>query len=269
MSVSVQLARYSTERIRLRFRISSLGAAAVSAESWEISLFSLTLNALPGIPQSDLMKEVTYPRFMNMDDDLVLTYRIGQAGLGSDVLYRYSSVTHAYTYIGQHLTGVSNSPYINGIDYRKSRLHISWCYRNFVPFLSSVRPNAHKQQAGPNGPENNFDLCYAYSDDLGCTWKSSNGNILAKTGIDDDSHSERTIKPGASGARIYEIPMGSGILNQEAQTADWEGRFLVLNRENRSGEERWMLYCRDEDGIKALIPPEVLRLMFVRKMGKD
>ena len=69
----MQLARYSTERIRLRFRISSLGAAAVSAESWEISLFSLTLNALPGIPQSDLMKEVTYPRFMNMDDDLVLT----------------------------------------------------------------------------------------------------------------------------------------------------------------------------------------------------
>jgi hypothetical protein len=153
------------------------------------------------------MNEVTYLRFANIDDDLVLTYRIGQAGLGSDVLYRYSSVTQDYTYIGQHLTGVSNSTYINGIDYRSSRLHISWCYRNFVSHPPSAGANAHKQQAGPNGLENNWDLNYAFSDDLGETWKSSDGQILAKIGSKGDSLSERTIKPGAIGARVLEIPM--------------------------------------------------------------
>jgi hypothetical protein len=75
---------------------------------------------------------------------------------------------------------------------------------------------------------------------------------LAKIGSKGDSLSERTIKPGAIGARVLEIPMGSGILNQKTQTVDWKGRFWVLNRENRSGEERWMLYHRDADGMRPL-----------------
>jgi hypothetical protein len=195
------------------------------------------------------MKEVTYPRFVNIDDDLLLTYRIGQAGLGSDVLYRYSSATHSYTYLGQHLTGVSNSPYINGINYRNSRLHISWCYRNFIPFPPLATPDAHKQQAGPNGPENNYDLNYAFSDDLGETWKSADNRVLAKIGSKLESQMEATIKPGAEGAQVFEIPMGSGILNQEAQSADWLGGFWALNRENRSGEESWMLYRRKPNGM--------------------
>jgi hypothetical protein len=242
----------------LRFRISELGTAAISAKrSWDVSLFSSTQASLPGIPPNDLMKEVTYPRFVNIGEDLLLTYRIGQAGLGSDVLYRYSAATHIYTYLGQHLTGVSNSPYINGIDYYSSRLHISWCYRNFIPLPPSAGPDAHKQQAGPNGPENNCDLNYAFSDDLGETWKSSNGQILAKIDSKEDSQVERTIKPG-TGPRVFEIPMGSGILNQEAQSAGERG-FWVLNRENRSGEERWMLYHRDTDG-GTLISLEILWL---------
>ena len=35
-----------------------------------------------------------------------------------------------------------------------------------------------------------------------------------------------------------------GILNQEAQTTDNEGRFHVLNRENTTGVERWYHYWR-------------------------
>lgn len=208
------------------------------------------------------MKEVTYPRFVNIDNDLVLTYRIGEAGLGSDIIYRYSSDTHVYTYIGQHLTGVSNSPYINGIDYRSSRLHISWCYRNFIVFDSPAGSKAHRQQAGPNGPENNCDLNYAFSDDLGETWRSSDGRVLARIGSKGDANSEKTIMPGAIGARIFEIPPGNGILNQEAQTVDWEGRFWVLNRENRSGEEMWVLYRRDREGMRQRISLEILWLIF-------
>jgi BNR repeat-containing family member len=251
VSGSTQLARLLTKETRLRFRISKVGAAAAPFKfDWDASTFSSTQPSLPGIPSNDLMKVVTYPTFVNINDDLLLTYRIGEAGLGSDIIYRYSSDTHVYTYVGQHLTGVSNSPYINGMDYRSSRLHISWCYRNFIVFDRPAGPRIHSQQAGPNGPENNCDLNYAISDDLGETWRSSDGRVLARIGSNEHANSEKTIKPGAIGARIFEIPAGSGVLNQEAQTVDWEGRFWAINRENRSGEEKWVLYHRDREGTR-------------------
>jgi len=232
----------------LRFRISKPRIAQdVSKNPWDASVFSKTDNCLPGIPSNASMKEVTYPRFVNIENDLLLAYRIGQAGSGSDILYCYSSSTHQYTYLGQYLTGISNSPYINGIDYRLSRLHISWCYRSFIEFPVSASSDAHKQQAGPNGPENNFDLNYAFSNDLGATWRNSAGQILADLRRFETNSVEDSIKPGAAGARIFEIPMHSGILNQESQAADWDGGFWVLNREKVVGVEKWMVYHRNPD----------------------
>lgn len=168
--------------------------------------------------------------------------------MGSDILYRYSAKSSTYTYIGQHLTGVSNSPYINGLDYRNSRLYLSWCYRNFILFEASTDADAHKQQAGPNGPENNYDLNFAYSEDVGKTWKSSDGRTLAVL----NGGEENTILP-QSKARVFEIPMGSGILNQEAQAVDRKGGFWVLNRENSAGEQQWILYYRDCTGKATIL----------------
>jgi hypothetical protein len=111
--------------------------------------------------------------------------------------------------------------------------------------VSLSAPDAHKQQAGPNGPENNRDLKYAFSDDQRQTWKSSDGLVLAKIEGKGAGQVECTIKPGAESAKVFETPTGSGILNQEAQSADWEARFWALNRENRSGEEKWMVYHHD------------------------
>ena len=146
---------------------------------------------------------------------------------------------------------------MNGIDYRLARLHISWCYRNFIaiPASASNNTNAHKQQAGPNGPENNHDLNYASSTDLGLTWQNSNGKVLARLGCGIDEEERRSIVPTSDGVRVFEIPMGSGILNQEAQCADWEGGFWVLNRERRKGEEKWMVYWRDVEGMLTLFRP--------------
>ncbi|KAF4625612.1 hypothetical protein G7Y89_g12552 [Cudoniella acicularis] len=237
----------------MRFRISKSGKSAeTSHESWSTSEFTDTEDFLPGLPHNEamneLMKEVTYPRFVNIDKDLLLTYRIGQAGQGSDVLFKYSSNTHEYTFLGQHLTGVSNSPYINGIDYRMARLHISWCYRNFVVFPESASLDAHKQQAGPNGPENNHDLNYAFSEDCGKTWRASDGRNLAIVGDPPKEGSSNSIMPEAAGVRVFEIPMGSGILNQEAQATDWDGGFWALNREKINNEERWIVYYRGISG---------------------
>lgn len=142
---------------------------------------------------------------------------------------------------------MSNNPYINGIDYRLSHLHISWCYRHSIPDQPTTSSNA--QQAGPNGPENNYDLNYTYSDDLGETWKSTDGRTLAMIGSKVQSGVETTIKPGADGLRIFDIPMKSGILNQEGQAADWEGGFWALNREIVDGDEKWVAYYRHPSGM--------------------
>jgi hypothetical protein len=107
--------------------------------------------------------------------------------------------------------------------------------------------DAHKQQAGPNGPENNFDLNYAFSDDFGETWKNSENNVLAKLGSVDPSV-KSSILPSGACARVFEIPMNSGILNQEGQTTDCEGGFWVLNREKVGENERWIVYYRSPKG---------------------
>ena len=90
------------------------------------------------------------------------------------------------------------------------------------------------------------------SDDLGETWESSDGRVLARIGAKEVVGVEATIKPGAEGARVFEIPMNSGILNQEGQAVDWEGGFWVLNRELVGGAEKWMVYRRDCAGESAL-----------------
>lgn len=71
--------------------------------------------------------------------------------------------------------------------------------------------------------------------------------MLAKLGVAEEG--EATIKPGVNGAGVFEIPMGSGILNQESQCADWEGGFWVLNRQKICNEEKWVVYYRDLKGM--------------------
>jgi hypothetical protein len=82
---------------------------------------------------------------------------------------------------------------------------------------------------------------------------NSAGAILAR--LSGEGVEETSILPG-NGARVFEIPMGSGILNQEGQCVDSSGGFWVLNREKRGGEEKWMVYYRSGVGLS---PPLVSR----------
>lgn len=59
--------------------MSRLGVASdPSSHAWEASLFTETRHCLPGIENDALLKEVTYPRFVNVGDDLLFTRRTGQ-----------------------------------------------------------------------------------------------------------------------------------------------------------------------------------------------
>lgn len=174
------------------------------------------------------------------------SFRDGKAGLGNDHLYLYSGSTGLFTYVGAHLTGVLSNPYVHGMDHRNGRLHVSWVYRGFVHYEGWDDPldTKHKQQAGPNGAENNHNICYAYSDDKGHTWKNGAGQIIAQLKDGD------TITNDAKGIVAFEIPQNSGLTNQEAQAVDQEGGVHVLNRDTIHGgpELMWKHYYRSPSG---------------------
>lgn len=160
------------------------------------------------------------------------------------MLYKYSSSTSQYTFTGQHLTGIKNNPYINGLDYRNGRLHLTWTYRGFVWYEGWDDPldTKHKAQAGPNGAENNYDICYAYSDNLGGVWKNGAGSVVADLGKGE------SIRPDAEGIVAFSIAKDSGLTNQEAQAVDRDGGVHVLNRDTIGGKLQWKHYYRSPAG---------------------
>ena len=114
--------------------------------------------------------------------------RTGFSGLGDEWLYVYDQ--GRWDSLGVYLKGVQNNAYvgypatltcryINGLDLDdEGTLHVTWCYRDYVDHPRGGKP----QQAGPNGPETNHDLCYAYSPldsgHPGRRWYSADGSLL-------------------------------------------------------------------------------------------
>lgn len=65
--------------LSLKFRSSVPGAATEPQKHvWSTALFGKIEHTLPGLEASKLTEEVTYPRFVNIDEDMLLSYRIGQ-----------------------------------------------------------------------------------------------------------------------------------------------------------------------------------------------
>lgn len=161
------------------------------------------------------------------------------------MLYVYSSETGKYILIGTYLEGTENNPYTNGLDYHNSRLHVTWTYRDFVPFegWDNTTGTQHKQQAGPNGIENNHDLWYSYSDDLGQSWKNDMGTTIA------DLRKGESVRCNNDGIKVLSLPKGSGVHNQEDQVVDNNGGVHVLNRDSTSGDIKWKHYYRPTSGM--------------------
>jgi len=111
-------------------------------------------------------------------------------------------------------------------------------------------------QAGPNGAENNHDLCYAFSEAGSgyALWRNGEGEVVADLrggwGGDDDGMG-KTVSNGSRGVVAFEIPRGSGLMNQEAQAVDQEGGVHVLNRDSvgcEGGRVWWKHYYRGAGG---------------------
>ncbi|EXF84508.1 hypothetical protein CFIO01_09636 [Colletotrichum fioriniae PJ7] len=230
----------------LRYRHSIKGIASDPERSrWRKDVFTPTLDHVPGILQPhENFGYVTYPRFGVLGDDMFFSIRNGKAGLGDDLLYVYHAATGMYEYAGKHLKGIQNNPYVHGMDYRDGRLHITWVYRGFVHYdgWDDHLDTKHKQQAGPNGAENNHNICYAYSDDGGYTWKNGQDETIAS--LRDGG----SITPDCPGLVAFNIPKGRGLTNQEAQAVDQEGGVHVLNRDTMDAENLWKHYYRSPNG---------------------
>jgi hypothetical protein len=213
--------------------------------AWEAKHFSPTLDSLPSFPdQADLFGYITYPRFGPLGENLWFSFRTGKAGLGDDHLCVYKPETGGYSLLGTNLRGIQNNPYIHGIDYRNSRLYVTWVYRGFVWYEGWDDPldTKHKHQRGPNSNSNNHNICFAYSDDGGQTWRNGAGEQIA------DLSKGESITPESPGIVAFEIPRGSGLSNQESQAVDHEGGVHVLNRDRMDGEQKWKHYYRSPDG---------------------
>ncbi|KAH8194153.1 hypothetical protein TruAng_011676 [Truncatella angustata] len=231
---------------RLRYRYSLVRIAICPEEfEWDAKYFSSTVDSLPGLSgPHGLLEYISYPRFGPLERDLWFSFRTGKAGLGDELLCVYTAVAGTWTLRGTVLKGIQNSPYVHGLEYRNSRLFVTWVYRAFVWYegWDDIYDVKHKQQRGPNAATNNHDICFAYSDDDGIMWKNGGNEQIA-----DLSWGE-SISPASPGIVAFNIPKNSGLSNQESQAVDHRGGIHVLNRDQMDGAQKWKHYYRSPDG---------------------
>ncbi|GAB3994593.1 BNR repeat-containing protein [Glycomyces albus] len=192
---------------RLKYRKSATGlATSPGTASWSASSFGSVTSTLAG----QNMTSLTYPRFFRAPDGVLqMSIRTGASGAGDLVLFEYEN--GGWAYLGQFLNGTwgGNNAYLFGIEYDDTGLddsdllHLTWTVRE--------TPNA----------STNHDLYYAYSKDMGRTWRNNDGNVIATTG-------SNPLIADSAGLRVVDIPQNRGLMNQESQVVDSEGHVHVL-----------------------------------------
>ncbi|KAF2245927.1 hypothetical protein BU26DRAFT_432130 [Trematosphaeria pertusa] len=205
--------------VPLNYRVSTSGVAKTIPSDWSMSTFGGSVqHSLPG--SSGPWTPLTYPRFERLaNGDMLMEFRIGQSGAGDSYVHRYSSTSGQWSNVGKYLQGQDNNAYINGVTSSNGNLYVSWTVRE-TPDAST-----------------NHDFYFALSEDDGRTWKATSGNSVSKP-----------ITPSTAGIKVYTIPQNSEIMNQEAQTADENGRFHALMRDKSSGTARFYHYLRTSTG---------------------
>lgn len=222
----------------LHYRMSIAGLLSNPDKfQWSKGLFTSVNSILDG----ESVTSVTYPRFITAPDStLVLTTRIGTSGDSDNRIWKYNN-NGTWRNLGQFIEGDYNggncTAYFHGLQFdNNNRLHAAWCWRE------------------TGSGEMNHDLMYATSDDYGLTWHDMEGAVVARAGSSFISQNTRS-------CRVWTIPTGTGLINQEGMAVDKQGRVHVLSRENVSGKNVQMHYFKDTTGpwhrINTNIPTKV------------
>ncbi|WP_197530526.1 BNR repeat-containing protein [Bythopirellula polymerisocia] len=203
----------------LRYLTTDPGFATSASNIWNQAGFKPERDAL-NVNGAQIPK-VTYPRFTNVGDDLVFTYRDRVSQDGDHYIATYNSQTgiwnapHQFTDgrlgsytdetdpVGQE-PSLARNAYLNGFDIdTQGMMHITWTWREQAT-------NA------------NHDINYAYSDDAGVTWKNNAGVGLGSI-----------ISLNSPGIKIVDLNYQQALINQQGQVVDQEGRVHALMRHRR------------------------------------
>ena len=164
-------------------------------------------------------KNITYPEFhLQPSGDLLLLYRNGRAGSGSAELLRYSASAGSWEELGELLRGGDESPYWQACVDNTGCLHISWCWRAC-------------SDAGTN-----HDICYLRSTDASCTQ------------FVDDAGTAVELPATASLAPVWELPQGSGLVNQTSMAVLADGTPVVAGLWRSGGAMQYQLLMRSGEG---------------------
>ncbi|KAA1261787.1 hypothetical protein LF1_43470 [Rubripirellula obstinata] len=210
--------------LRYRHSLQPIANAPETA-NWNAEAFSPVLNNLGRVSRSrnsrnrrnaagPKIESVTYPSFVTADDSLFLYLRLGGgSGSANSHLFRYrrgrwlDNQEPTSQFIDKAWSGGDKTvnAYPFGIQFHKGRLHITWCWRDTPDSTTS------------------HDLCYAYSDDLGVTWRNNDGAMVAKRG----THFITADTPGITAMKIQS---GNKYRNGGSMAVDQNGRVHVLAR---------------------------------------
>jgi hypothetical protein len=195
----------------LRYRVSKPGVANDPASHpWRAGLFEPVQNHLGG----GKIVSVTYPSFHTDGNCFLLYLRLdGGAGSASSNLFSYEggrwivNSEKGSKIIDKRWSGGNGTvnAYPFGMILENGRCHLTWCWRDT--------------------PKSNtcHDLCYAYSDDHGATWRNNAGEVIAKRG-------EKAMTADSPGISVWPIPAGGRYINGGSMTVDDRGRVHVLVR---------------------------------------
>jgi hypothetical protein len=230
---------YDMHNHGMRYLSSPAGRATTSSTNWNdpgFTMFNAERDSLNLNGTS--LTNVTYPRFVNKGNDMLLTYRSGVSGNGNTILARYDSdgtsvasrwvdasgnnganvtqtiingATGSYTSPFQTPTTSNNrNAYLNGMDVGPDgKIHMTWTWR--------------EDSQGAN-----HDINYAYSDNNGTTWKNNAGDNLGSS-----------ISINSPGIIVESLDLHQALINQQGQAVD-----------NAGGVHALMYHRRQEPGFE-------------------
>lgn len=205
----------------LRYRRSIAGLCTTNTAAWGDGMLLAEQNWMtaPG----ETLTDVTYPQFVSTPaGGLTFVWRNGSSGNGDQFFSHYVPGSENWAdpvlFIqrgGNYNGSTSRCPYINGFDYSPDgTMHVSWTWR---------------EGAGSS----NHDICYAYSEDAGVTWKNTAGSVVADTGTGG------FISLDSPGIAFKPTDLNQLLINQQTQCVDSEGRVHVM-----------MLHRREDPGYE-------------------
>ena len=194
---------------------------------WSSLLFDRIHVLFPGAAGAP--QTFTYPQFENVDGQTLLTWRDGSTNSGRQALLRYNDdPAGTWTFLGR-FTHNAGGTYSSGFGSSTSRYGYIHGFTadpqsgELAVTLSWREQNAAWCDAAIG--VGNHDLGYAVSSDGGLHWTNNSGAPVATTTLGGTA---ATITPFTPGIVIAPIPINKGLINQETQSFDSEGRLHVI-----------------------------------------